>query len=358
MQMQTYDEINNAMRNYIIANCDKISDFNDGSIISSFTEAVARVVLMLYIRCKVGYSTHLSNLPYSIFDFSKKPGKKSTGKVVFSRSSVIGYATTIPNGTIISAGSLRYYTTEAGKIGANQVLSSEIPVQAEFVGAIYNVKENSIQTIDSVLTSDVVSVTNTAATLGGSNEESQSEYQTRFKEYILGLQKTNYYGLRSTLLELDSVRSCSIIEHFPPIDNIFNFTVYADDGNGTCSDILKSEIKKTIDGTEDRTNPGCKAVGLNYRVLAPTIIPISIDVTISVYNYDSFLAVFEAQEAVKNYINNLLVGEKVVLTTIILLLRRKSYIKDVEILFPSGNVSVTDIQIARYENCTVNIIEV
>ena len=44
-----YKDIYDKAKNYIIANQDKITDFNDGSVISTLIEAFARILERFYI---------------------------------------------------------------------------------------------------------------------------------------------------------------------------------------------------------------------------------------------------------------------------------------------------------------------
>ena len=284
METKTFDELYNAMKNTIIAKQSRLTDFNDGSVVSSLIEAVARQLALAYIRCRVGYDSYLKGLPYSVFDFKKKSGVKATcNMVVFSRTKNYSYATKIPVGTIILAGELKFVTTSVGTIAAGALNSDPVSVVAALVGTDYNVSIGAISTIDSVLTSDVVSVTNAAKTTGGANEEKESDRLERFQEYIKGLQGTNLYGLKSAVLGLESVRSCSPVEHFPPIDNIYSGTLYVDDGTGNATDAVIMEVKTLIDGIGTADSTGRRAPGVNIRVLGPTIVPVDIFVTISTY---------------------------------------------------------------------------
>jgi len=69
LEIKTFDQIYNDMKNYIIANQDKLTDFNDGGVLVSQVEATARQMAMLYVDCRVGFSSFLRPLPYSVFGF-------------------------------------------------------------------------------------------------------------------------------------------------------------------------------------------------------------------------------------------------------------------------------------------------
>ena len=105
---------------------------------------------------------------------------------------------------------------------SNEINSNEIPVQATEIGIPYNVAANTITSLDSLLPADIVSVNNPNKCTGGTNTETETELLARFKQYINGLQGTNTYGLKSKVLGLPGVRSVSVDEHFPMLDNFYN----------------------------------------------------------------------------------------------------------------------------------------
>lgn len=353
METKSYTECLDEMRNQIIAKQNKLTDFNDGSVNASITEAVARQLSLVYIRARVGFDYYLRGLPYSVFSFDKKQGVKAVGKVVFSRSKPYAFDTPISSGTVVKSGDLRYLTTASGIVPANSLVSLPIPIAAEKAGVKFNVSPNTITILESVLSSDIVSVNNPLKVAGGQDEESEANRDLRFQDYIKGLQGTNRYGLKSALLELESVRSISLVEHFPPVDNIYNMTLYIDDGTGNAPEAVLEEALSLINGDGTASNPGRRAPGVNVRVLAPTIVPVSFDITIKTYRAENNIAISDSTEKIREYIDGLLIGEDVVLTTIVLLLRRISYIRDVQIITPLQNIVISDNQIARFGAATI-----
>ena len=120
MEVKTFDKIYSDMRNYIISHQDKITDFNDGGVLSSQLEAMARELALLYIQCRVGFSSFLRSLPYSIFGFRQEEGARASTQIVLSRSKPFSYETTIPAGTIVAAGSLNFLTSQVGAAASGE----------------------------------------------------------------------------------------------------------------------------------------------------------------------------------------------------------------------------------------------
>jgi uncharacterized phage protein gp47/JayE len=360
MQTKSFDEIMESMRNYIIAHQDKLTDFNDGSVLESQVEATARELALLYVRCRVGFSSFLRALPYSVFNFQKKEGLKASVKLTFSRAKPYSYETPIPAGSVASAGGLKFITSEAGAVPSGMKDSGEIAAIAEEAGEKYNVGPQSVKTLVTSLPPDIVAVTNTNAADGGVDSEDWGAYTDRFGDFILGFQRTNGYGFLSGLTETHLVRSLQIEEHFPPLNNIWNMTVYLEDGSGGMTPEAIAQVKAKIDGDRTKTNGGFRAPGINIRYVTPDKININVHVHVTtkqdaVNDIGESVVIYEVTEAVKKFINALKIGDSVLISDLIVVLKRISYILDARIP-DQHNIAINTHQIARYQSCTVTAV--
>jgi uncharacterized phage protein gp47/JayE len=360
MDIKSYDDIYHNIRNYVISHQDELTDFNDGGVLTSQIEAYSREMAELYIRCRVGFSSFLRGLPYSVFGFEQKSGQKASTTLKFHRSKPMSYESPIPEGTIVAASGLKFVTSDSGRVMEGEIESNEIPAIAELAGKEYNIEAGVIGTIVSTLTADIVSVSNTEPATGGADVESWQDYIARFADYILGLQRTNGAGFRDALTRAYVVRSLSIVEHFPPIDDIWNMTVYLDDGSGGISDLGKDLVKKIIDGDGTPANGGYRAPGINIRYLSPEkeYIDLIIDVTTiqDVTNeIDESVVISDVRKKAKEFIDGLKIGESLILSDLIVVLRRITYLDDVTIESPEENIIISTATIARYRSCTVNV---
>jgi uncharacterized phage protein gp47/JayE len=361
MEIKSFEQIYKDMQNYIIAHQDKVTDFNDGAVLASQIEATAREIAMVYMRCRVGYSSFLRALPYSVFGFQMKSGLKASARVVFSRSKPYAYETTIPTGVMVAAGALQYVTTEPGTVPAGETSSVPVSVSAQGIGARYNLPAGTIKTIVSTLSADIAAVHNPDAATGGTDSEDWGKYMERFAEYILGLQRTNRYGFLSGLTAGHLVRSLQIEEHFPPLDNLWNMTVYLEDGSGGMSAEAMAEAKAIIDGQGTAAHGGYRAPGINIRYLTPEIVPITLHVHVTVdrdivNDRDESVVVSEVKDTVQKSINAMHIGEAVKRSDIIMVLRRLYYVSDADVLSPTETMGITNRQIARYEACIVSVV--
>lgn len=356
MEVRKHSDIKKGLIEDFMSSQKKITDFNKGSVADSMFEAMAREEEKKYIATKLGFTQNLKAIPYSLFEFEKKEGTFATSSVVFKRGVAKDFETTIPEGTEVSGGGNSYVTTRAGVIAANNTDSSPIPVKAVAVGSDYNMASHTINKIVSVVSSDVIEVTNNIIVSGGCNEETESEMLARFKDLLAGLQGTSKYGLKSAVENINGVRSVNVVEDFS-IGALYPVIVYAEDGSGGLSDETKAKITDVIEGDGTKANPGKRAPGINVLVNKPEIVYVSMSMRVHTYRADPEYAEEEIRRIVTEYVNGLGIGENVVLTTIILLLRSLSFITDVEILSPETNVIIAGDKIARFENLEVDLRE-
>ena len=360
MEVKTFDQIYTDMKNYIISRQDRLTDFNDGGVLSSQLEAHAREMAMLYVSCRVGFSTFLRALPYSVFGFSMKEGERASGDVVFSRSRPFSYDSTIPAGTTVSSGGLNFMTVEAGVIESGATDSIPIVVTAQDVGDRYNVPASTIQTIVSVLSADIVSVNNPAAATGGENAEDWASYTDRFADFILGLQRTNSSGILSGLTAM--IRSHGIVEHFPPLDNLWNMTLYLEDGSGGMTPDDLAEAKRIVDGNFARGIGSYRAPGINVRYKTPEIVPITLNITVTTERdvankIDQSVVANQVIDEVRRFINGRRIGDNILKSDITVLLRRLPSLSNVHVIKPERDIEIDEsTQIARFEDCLVTVV--
>jgi hypothetical protein len=360
MEVKSFDQIYNDMRNWIIANQDKLTDFNDGGVLMSQIEAHARVMAMLYVNCRVGFSTFLRPLPYSVFGFPMEEGAKASTEIKLSRSRVFSYDTPLPAGTTVSAGGLNFTTVEASSVKSGEVDSPLIIATAQGVGEKYNVPAGAIKTIVSVLPADIVKVTNPAPATGGENAEDWASYIDRFADYILGLQRTNGSGLLSGLSSL--IRSHGMVEHFPPLDGLWNMTLYLEDGSGGMKPEDLAEAKRIVDGNIPLKIGGYRAPGINVRYRTPEIVPIVLHITVTterdiVNEIDQSVIANQVVDEVRRYVNGKKIGEPILISSITVLLKRLRTLRDVEVTQPPENIEIDEnTQIVRFDNCLVTVV--
>lgn len=355
--LKQYRDIYNSIKLWIIAHQSRISDFNEGSVISSQIEAFARELAMTYSQARAGFSDVLTKMPYTIFGISRHEAQYAIGTVTFART-VTTTAVTISLGTqVATAGGVIFETTELKSmaIGASSVA---VAVRAIEAGTTGNVPAGTV-TVPVSSIDGVDTITNYGSIGGGVNEETDAEYLARFRAYLLGLAKSNTWGLISGALLNPALRSASIIEHFPPRSGLYNVTLYLDDGAGTVSAATIAAVKSVVDGDGTEANPGYRAAGMNVDYLAPSIV--TVDVTATVYfSYD--VSADEAKSlidaAVLEYLNSHIIGQDVIRAQLQKVILNFPWVLDLTVSAPAANTTISTGQIARAGAITITYTQV
>jgi hypothetical protein len=361
MEVKSFDQIYSDMRNYIIAHQDKLTDFNDGSVLTSQIEATAREMAMIYVRGRVGFSSFLRSLPYSVFNFRMKEGVKASTQLVLSRSKPFSYDTPLPAGTIVADGNLNFLTSEAGIVPSGEINSAPVSAIAQNVGDKYNVSTGTIKTIVSTLPADIITANNPVPATGGENAEDWAAYTDRFADYIIGLQRTNNSGILSGLNSGHLIRSMGIDEHFPPLDGIYNMTLYLEDGSGGMTPEALTEAQQIIDGNIAQEIGGYRAPGLKVRYLTPDIILVTTHITVTTERdianeVNQSVVANEVIAETQKFINGMKIGKSFLISDLIVVLKRMSSLSNVRIPYPANDITIQPNQIARYEDCIVTVI--
>jgi uncharacterized phage protein gp47/JayE len=302
MYQKSYREIFESMRNYIISHQNQITDFNEGSVITSLVEAPAREIAALYNKTISNIELYAKDMAYAQFDFQKKAGLPAGGTVRFSRTES-SIEVRIPQGSKISTeDGLQFETTAEGKILSGATTSEIIPVSCAKVGDIGNV---GIHKINTIVNSIYDSVQNDTALSGGVNEETDEEYMARFSEFIIGLGKSSTSGIRATALSINGVHSVSLVEHFPA-ESGYHFTLYAENGSGGLPTGIKAMIEEVIIGNKDVE--GVRACGVNARILASQILKVNPSI---LFRVDGTIPAGLIEEEILKNVTNLMNSRKI-----------------------------------------------
>lgn len=355
METNDYKSLLASMKNLFISNMtrqsQKVTDLNEGSMIMTMFESVCNILEQAYIDTRVGFQTNLNAIATSVFDFKRKEGQAATVQVKFSRGVALPTAVTIISGTIISDGNHNFTTSATATIPANALESNLVNAQASGIGTAYNVPAEAINTIVSVVSSEVIGVTNPLAANGGADQETEADMLARFKVFINGLQGTNKYGLEAGLLANPKIRSVSVVEH-PEAAQGYHATVYIDDGTGSMSPDLKEEVETSINGDGTSETPGLRATGINIDVQSCTPKTIKVSATITLYRVEDAYAAAALQNTLEQAINGLKIGEDVIFADVMTAIKQTgSFIQNVKNLAfddqENVDIQINENQIAR-----------
>ncbi len=123
-------------------------------------------------------------------------------------------------------------------------------------------------------------------------------------------------------------------------------------------DGLLQEVQKVINGDPDDldTYPGVKASGTRVDVTTPTVTTVTINATISaVDGVDETTLLSSVETEVLNYVNNLTIGEDVLVSALIEAVRSVDGVYDVSIITPASNIVITDSQLAKTTSSDITV---
>lgn len=353
-----YDEImSNAIAN-MVALQDKVTDFNEGSVIHTILDTVARLTERAYIAIRQGYNEMLCAIPYSLFGFEKKAGKKSTGTVVFYTDKITNKNITIQSSLKLSGGGFSFTTTQAGVIPAGSKESLSIAVICDTIGKSGNIEAGVIDTIDSTTDTSILGVLQEKAFTGGSDTETDAQAEHRFKAYLAGLSGTNCYAIETAVLNIQGVQKVATQNHKPPLQDLYNLSVYVDDGSsGNTDKDLLNNVYNVLCGAGTQENQGYLPPGINIRVVSPSAKNIDFIATVYVGSSSIDNAKFLVEKTVKQYIENLSIGGAFIIQQCVAKIMGLSFVKDVAVKQPTQNIDIAIDTVAKVGNITLDFME-
>lgn len=379
-KIKSYDEIYEELIHIVLGGTIKATDGNNGSVLCSILEAVARVIAEGYLHCKAGYVKYLEGLPESAFGLKKLKGSKAKGHVVF-HTEEIGEEDgkkiyrkaegniSVPRYIEVASGDIIFEIQEEAEIKNGETQSNPVLAIAKEMGEKGNVAIGAITTIVSSHNSQIHSVKNYEAFGNGRVAESDAMFKRRFVRYLRGLQNTNKDGVIEATLSA-GVHYVNVVTYAPPKQIITNVTsknifqyeiaqngkepegkigaekrkqylanciVYVADANGKCPPSLIQDVKEKIEGKGTPENPGHRPCGVNIAVL-----PIQtrrvfkgtkanlLIVAQSTFP-DKEVATTRMKDVVFKFFRDFKVGQNLVVTDLIVAIRTLEWVKDVKI---------------------------
>ena len=360
MTVLSQREFYNFMKDYFIANQNKVTDLNSGSAMDTQFNAMAIQLNQALVKVSGGFKEQFEQIPFQTFNFQRKEELYSSGTAVFSRQTSTPDAVTIPVGTVIGTpAGLLFTTEEVGTILAGNLDSNAVNIKANKPGAKYDILVDGITVINSSVPG-INSVTNNTATAGGCDKETNSEYFARFTNFMLGLDGSSRYGVWTAAVTVDTILSGYVQDHFPPESGLYNFTIYVDDGSGSVPAAKLDEIYLKIYGNDTAEYQGYAAAGINFRVLTAGLIPVNVVYTVEIDPLaDVDAVVFAIENAIKNYINSLWVGSDVLGSEVVRIIKGISSVIDVPpsslTLNGGENITATASQVPRVSTITETV---
>jgi uncharacterized phage protein gp47/JayE len=321
LPVQTFASLIQQMAAAVQGSATQLIDLTVGAVLRAVLEATASVALWLqWMIVQVLSATRAAtsvgpDLDSWMADFSltRLPGGNAQGTVTFSRYAT-GLAATIPVGctvmtqdgltqfAVIADAGLAAWNGSNGYILAASLASVDVPVQAADAGADGNVQAMTI----SVLTSPIPGVdlvSNAQPTTGGTDPESDAALRARFLLYINSRSLATPTAILFAVASLQPGLRYALLENqtLGGVGQVGYFCVIVDDGSGSPPPALLASAQLAIDSV--------RPIGSTYIVVAPTIVPAAVALTIDTTTPATHLSVAQSvQTAIAAWIAALPIG--------------------------------------------------
>ena len=298
-------------------------DFSTGSVLLALIQANV-TALGLFLQAQAVYDLSIARASTSIgsdldswmadFAFTRLPAIAATGQVTFSRVNTTSQAV-IPVGAqvqtttgqaytvILDTTNSAYNSALNGYVISVSTSSVTIVVNANTAGIAGNAIANAINVITTPIPY-VDSVTNASAFINGVDIETDTDFRARFVNYLGSLSAATISAVEFAIESVQGVVSYTVTENQNYSGSSQNgyFYIVVDDGTGTPSDNLVSNVNNAVDAIVGLT--------VTFGVFKPIVTDATVVLTVTVASgYTHSVVAPIVQSALTNYINNLSVGE-------------------------------------------------
>lgn len=358
MQLKDFVSITASMMNWMRAAQDKVSDFEEGSVIRTLLEAPAAEIDELYQQMFAGIREAIPVSVYRTFGFTTLDSTAAAG-IIRVTIDPISTDTLIPAGTIFqqtAAGRTVQYLSTADVILPATYSTADVPVTADTPGST----GNTAPTVAFVMSPEplaFVSAVSSAGMSGGMDGETEDARQARFREYVASLQRGTLRALEygATLatvtnaagVVIERVTSAAVVEAYlvdPLLYTPGLVWLYVENRVGTPSADLLSRCQAIIDGYRDGATivPGWKAAGVKCEVRPATRTPIDVTGTLTAApGYDAPALCAQATNAIAIYLTNLVIGEPALHAAMVSLVMAIEGVANIIIPDPAGDLIPT-----------------
>ncbi|GAC87911.1 hypothetical protein Gbth_015_035 [Gluconobacter thailandicus F149-1 = NBRC 100600] len=277
------------------SSCTQLLDVSVGSPVRALMESVGGIGLWLqYLVLQTLLRTRLATCTaedcdsfVQDFGMSRLPGTFSTGMVTMSSFSPSQQSAVVVPGTIVRTVSGLSFSvvkdstlavwseTAGGYVRAAGVQNISVPVRCQTAGAIGNVPIGAICLMGTAI-SGIDTVTNPAAFLNGSDQETDAELRARFPLWLAAKASASRAAVGNAVLGVQTGLSYSLRDGLAVDDTARSgyFTVVLNDGSGVPSDQLLTQVYDTVDEV--------RALGVAFGVRAPSLLVLNVSMTVVV----------------------------------------------------------------------------
>lgn len=297
-----------------------LTDYNPGSIIRTFSEAVGSVVELQGISEQTLAFQTMVYGALSALNIVPRSATFATGVVTFNAPGPVAQTFTILAGTLLQTpGGVQFQTLTDTLFasGSSSVLAN---IQSILPGSSANVASGTVTQILSSLVYPLT-VINNAPVAGGANAESLATTLSRFAAAVGAPGLTSPYAIANAAYGLsygtESVVAASVYEPWIAAGSgsgsgQASFVLYIDNGTGGASQSLISAVASAISSGTPSLPSGFRPAGVPFTVASVSPVYAAVSVTgVLAPGFGSATGVIASNTsgAVASYIEGLLIGQ-------------------------------------------------
>lgn len=302
---------------------------------------------------------------YQAFGFEIGSAVKASGVVAFSSSSPATSDRPIPKGTQVAVSdSSKVYETSVDATLLTGQTSVNVNVVCTVPGTTGNTGPNTITVMKNTI-SGISSVTNALGLANGKEKETEEERRLRFVEYITTLSRGTFaaieFGAKQAYL---TDANGQITEQVAESKGLFQSNglvfCYVCTSTGGASSNLVAQAQKVIDGyVDDSRNAveGYKAAGDTCVVYSAAEVPVNVAVAMTVLpGVVASVVQTKAEDIINVYVQSLGIGDDVIINEVVERVMGIDGVYNVNITVPTGDLSITNSQVAIPGTVTVTVV--
>jgi uncharacterized phage protein gp47/JayE len=272
-QIKDFVSVVSGALNHMRGSTDKITDFRIGSVARTLIEGPAVEIEELYQQMFIGLREAIPVATFLSFGFGRLPSAFAHGVVTVTRTEPADEPLLIPAGTSFKATDGRTYSSSQPVTWPAADLVVQVPVVADQIGTGWNISAGSITSSD-FFASDPVTVSNLPI-LTGRDEETDSEREARFAEFIQSLSRGTEAAVRYAVAQAQVLTLAGTVGEYVArvgfAEGGGRVWLYIYSSAGVPSDALLDRGQQIIDGHVDEDTgivvPGYRAAGVRIDVL-------------------------------------------------------------------------------------------
>lgn len=354
-QIKDFRSIVSSMVNWMKATQNKLTDFNQGSVVRTMVEAPAAEIDELYQQMLIGLTEAIPVSVYNSFNFAAITELAASGMIRVNVTSsaapntIAAGTTFVPATGAISYEAVNDVTVAPGSTYADVLVICNLP------GTVGNILAGAVFTVEPAIPG-FVSASNLAGFVSGVDTESAEARKNRFNAFIAALPRGTVAAIKYALNNLvfltdangnkiERVVSSEVIEPWVADNSqpIAQVNCYVHNGVGGTSSTLVNRAIEVIQGYYDANGvavPGWKAAGVKLNLFAASESSVAVSGALTAASgYDEATLIDRAEQAIYTYIMSLGIGETLIKAQLITLVKNLDGVANIKLTLPADDVT-------------------